>query len=489
MLSQDFEKRPSVYNMLVRNILLLFLLLSVIIGFLFGSLLRHSGTWTLQEAALLRLPGDIFSRVLHCLSIPLAMTSVTGAAGSWKRGMLVRVGLRTLVYILCTTCVAAVIGLILAMVVRPGGRAKSLPPNPLTDSGEATHIRDVGLNDVLDIVRNIVPGNVMEAFLFMTETSLSTGNEKSHSSIATVIEHKLTSPNILGLVTFSLMVGFSIAYNGDGPENSLIRFSLLMSSKFMHMAEVILKYSPIGIFSLIVSDVLRVKDVSGVVWHLGIFVFTVLLGLGVHAFLFLPTVYMVCVRKNATHFFVNVLYPIFIAFGTTSAVTTSPVTMSILETRIGACPGIVRFVLPFAALFNCDGTALYEVVSVAFIAQLRQADLGFGKWIMVTIAGAFSSLGVHGLHPSLRGLAHMALLLRVADLSPNDVGLVMATHWLLSRFCSAINLLSGCVAVAVLQSTVEEEADFIICGAIEDQYVPTVQVTGTADTSKATAAE
>ncbi|KAH9366306.1 hypothetical protein HPB48_001997 [Haemaphysalis longicornis] len=231
----------------------------------------------------------------------------------------------------------------------------------------------------------------------------------------------------------------------------VLRLCRVLSDKFMRMADLALWYSPVGICFLIATDTMRFSDFSTVVWHLGQYAFTVFLGLGVHSFLVLPALYLTRVRRQACHFFFNLLYPLSIAFGVSGSSAAISVAMATLERRVGLDPATVRLVLPLGAIMNRDGTALYNMVTTLFCAQLQGATLNFTSLLVLLVACAFTSLSLLGIHPRFAATAHVSLLLSVIGLPSDNIGYIAMLHWLLDRACSSVNLMSDCVGAAVLQ--------------------------------------
>ncbi|XP_075527683.1 excitatory amino acid transporter 2-like [Dermacentor variabilis] len=236
-----------------------------------------------------------------------------------------------------------------------------------------------------------------------------------------------------------------------GSSHFVLRLARVLGSKFLRMAEKTLCFSPVAVSTLIAADASRVSDLSKVVWHLGLYSFTVLLGLGVHAFLFLPALYMTKVRRDAGRFFLNLLHPLAIAFGSRSSMVGGPAAMAILEKKVGLHQDSVRLIVPLSVVINHDGTALYTMVSVLFAAQLQGESLGVSSLVMLLASCCIATMGEYGLMPTYRGPARAALLLTVVGLSADNVGYMAVVHWLLERAASTVNLLSDCVGAAILQ--------------------------------------
>ncbi|KAH7970453.1 hypothetical protein HPB49_007470 [Dermacentor silvarum] len=157
------------------------------------------------------------------------------------------------------------------------------------------------------------------------------------------------------------------------------------------------------------------------------------------------------VRRDAGRFFLHLLHPLAIAFGSRSSMVGSPAAMAILEKKVGLHPDSVRLIVPISAVINHDGTALYTMVSVLFAAQLQGESLGVSSLVVLLASCCVATMGEYGLMPTYRGPARTALLLTVVGLSPDDMGYMVVVHWLLQRAASTVNLLSDCVGAAILQ--------------------------------------
>ena len=64
------------------------------------------------------------------------------------------------------------------------------------------------------------------------------------------------------------------------------------------------------------------------------------------------------------------------AFSTSSSNATMPVTMNVMEKRVGVDNSVASFTVPLGATINMDGTAIMQGVATVFIAQAYGLDLG-----------------------------------------------------------------------------------------------------------------
>ncbi|KAG8254090.1 hypothetical protein J6590_014965 [Homalodisca vitripennis] len=187
--------------------------------------------------------------------------------------------------------------------------------------------------------------------------------------------------------------------------------------------------SPLGVLFLVCSKILSMDSITTVFHQLGMYFFTVLLGLFCHGFVVVPLIYTIGTRKMPFRFIANMTQAIVTAFGTASSSASLPVSMSCLEEKNHVDERVSRFVMPIGATINMDGTALYEAVAALFIAQVREVPYSFGSIIAVSITATFASIGAAGIPQA--GLVTMVMVLDTVGLPAEDVTLIIAVDWLL----------------------------------------------------------
>lgn len=143
------------------------------------------------------------------------------------------------------------------------------------------------------------------------------------------------------------------------------------------------RLSPIGVLFLVSSKIMEMESFDVILGQLGMYFMTVLIGLFIHGFVVLPTIFFLFTKKNPIIYISNMTQAIATAFGTSSSSATLPVAIGCLEDRNGIDSRVSRFVMPIGATINMDGTALYEAVAAIFIAQVRNFPLSFGQLVAV----------------------------------------------------------------------------------------------------------
>ncbi len=113
---------------------------------------------TKEDINYIDFPGKIFVNILKMLILPLIVSSIISALAQLDAQSSGKMGVRALIYYLSTTLIAAIIGIILVLTIRPGSRGNQVPINPNSKSAEGRTI-----DTILDLFRNLFPDNIMEA--------------------------------------------------------------------------------------------------------------------------------------------------------------------------------------------------------------------------------------------------------------------------------------------------------------------------------------
>jgi len=453
------------------NFLTLATLGGVILGILLGVILKSSRSedapFTKREAMYVGYVGKLFLSMLKCVIIPLIIPSLITAVGSMDLSLSGKVGGRAIAYYLSTTVFAVILGIILVVSIRPGGKSE------LDDFEETDRTkRNVTTADTLmDLVRNCFPPNIMQATLQQYKTELvypGEGNKTDEDTGAMIYESDKntwmfksawsSSTNILGLVVFSIVTGVAIAVSGEEGK-PLLNFFESTSIVMMKVTTWIIHLAPVGVLFLIAGQLLEMKNIGEEFKKLGIYFLTVLLGLFLHGCVLLPTLFAIITRSLPFKFLANMGSALVTAFGTASSSATLPVTIKCLEEKNGVDSRISRFVLPIGATINMDGTALYEAVAALFIAQLNGVNPNAGQTIAIAITATAASIGAAGIPQA--GLVTMVMVLDTVGLPSESVAVILSVDWLLDRFRTAINVLGDSLGAGIVAHLSRNELDML----------------------------
>ena len=325
--------------------------------------------------------GQLFLRLLLMIVIPLVFSSlIVGVAGIGDIRRLGRVGLKSFAYCLVISAISVVIGIVLANTIRPGTRideatSTALKQRYATDATksveDARKASSASTKPLMAVVETIVPKNPFWAI---------SGNE---------------NPNMLHLMFFALIIGIAITLI---PSSVAAPFVSVMQGLYEITAkiiEIIMKFAPYAVACLLFTTTARfgLNLLQALAW----FVVTVLLGLSLHMFgVYSLSIYFLS-RMSPLEFFRRIKTVILTAFSTSSSNATLPTALRVSEQNLGVPREINSFVLTVGATANQNGTALYEGVTVLFLAQLAGIDLSLGQQLMVVYLAIIGGIGTAGV--------------------------------------------------------------------------------------------
>lgn len=367
-----------------------------------------------------RLGGSLFLNALKMLVIPLVASSLVVAVMSIGGGRdFGRLFGRLVMWVVITSLVATLIGLVVVNLVQPGIGAPIVHATaaPLAATGTASNGQGV-----LHTLFSIVPANPLAAAV---------------------------NDQLVGVVFFSLLFGVFAARLPSAQAQAVSTLAQAVFGTMIGMARWVLRFAPVGVFLLLLNALLAYG--FGMLLQLGAYILTVLAGLLVHALVVLPLLVYLFARRSPWRFFRTVAPAVMTAFSTASSKAALPLTMDALENKAGVPERISRFALPLSATLNMNGSALYECVAAIFIAQLYGIHLGFGGQLVVVLVSLLTTLGLSGMPGA--GVIGLTTVLAAAGLPAEGLAMVLAVDRLLDMSRTAVNVWGDACVTAVIAKT------------------------------------
>jgi DAACS family dicarboxylate/amino acid:cation (Na+ or H+) symporter len=384
--------------------------------------------------------GQVFLRLIFMVVIPLVFSAlVLGVAGIGNLRRLGRMGARTLLLTVILSGVSVVIGLALANAIRPGERlsaekrqklrdqvtAKGAPFKAVEDARKAKSIRDVLLD--------IIPRNPFQEMVGALDGSSPGGG-------------------MLAVMFFGLMVGIAITLSParTGPLVAVLEGVYDVSMTIIGMA---MRLAPIGVAALVFS----LTAVLGleILQTLALYVGTVVLGLALHLFGVYTLLVRFLARAEPRRFFAGASEAMLTAFGTSSSNVTLPTSLRVAEENLKLRPEVSRFVLTVGATANQNGTALYEGITVLFLAQVFGVDLTAGQQVVVMLMSVLAGIGTAGVPGGSLPLVVMVLL--AVGIPAEGIGIILGVDRILDMCRTTVNV-TGDLAVASCVDRAEARA-------------------------------
>ena len=397
---------------------LIAMVVGALVGFVFGEPAADRVGWI----------GDLFMKLLRMIIVPLVLTSIISGVASVGGGRaLGRLFRKTMGYYVLSSFLAALVGLLMVNLIRPGVGAN------LTVADQETVPELATPDSMVQLLLDIVPQNVIEA---------------------------AATADMLALIFFCIVFGVALSALPDKAREPLVQFFDALFQVMMNLTSGIIKFLPIGVFALIT----RMVGTTGfdAFRPLAMYALTIFSGVTIHFFVTLPILLIVLARISPRIHFANMSEPLLIAFSTSSSGATLPVTMKVVEEKVGVSNKIASFVLPMGATVNMDGTAVFECAGVLFIAQVMGVDLSIMEQGIVVLTALLASIGAAAV-PSA-GLVVIFIVLEAIGLEGPDVnmivGLMLAVDRPLDMYRTAVNVFSdSCGAAIIARSEGETGVD------------------------------
>ncbi len=362
--------------------------------------------------------GELFMRALKMIIVPLILSSIiSGVANIGNAENLGRLGVKTMFYYLITSTLAILTGLFFVNIIKPGIGI---------DIGLSTATDSLGIKKVpfSDTLMNIVPTNIFESF---------------------------SEGHMLSIIFFAILFGFFITRVADNHRLFLSNFFNATFEVMMKLTNFIIKFTPLGIFGIVAVVVAEQTELLQLAKSMGAYMLTVMLSLMFHAVVTLPLIVKFGFKSNPWLHFRAMRSALLTAFSTSSSGATLSLTMSSVKENSGVSNKISSFTLPLGATINMDGTALYELIAVFFIAQAYGIELSMLETFIVIVTALLASIGAAGI--PMAGLVMITIILTAVGLPLEGVGLILAVDRILDMFRTSVNVWSdSCGAVVIAKS-------------------------------------
>jgi len=403
----------------------------MLIGFVAGAmagiaanLMAADADWLNKLVTYVANPiGQLFLRLLFMLVVPLVFSAlVLGVVQIGDPRALGRIGGKTLVFILVVTSVAALIGLVVVNLIQPGtGLSPEVGQAILAGSAEqATAIvaRRETISGI-DLLLNIVPRNPLASAV---------------------------NGDLIAVMFFSLMIGIAAAVVQSEGTRSFLGAVQGLYDICLTLIGWVIQLAPYAVAALLFA--ITAKLGLDVLWQLARFVFTVVLGLALHFFIVFPLLVRFVGGMSPLEFFKRSEPAILTAFSTSSSSATLPTTLQVAEQRLGIPVRVGRFVCTLGATANMNGTALFEGVTVLFLAQFFGVELSIGQQLMVLVMCMLGAIGAAGVPGG--SLPVIAMILVMFDIPPEGIGLILGVDRFLDMCRTTVNVTGDLVGAVVV---------------------------------------
>lgn len=379
------------------------------LGFLVGPTLGLvSPAWSQAISSWVGLPGDLFIGLVQMIMIPLIVSSIVqGVAGGLAEIDLGRLGPRLALYFLATTVVSIVIGVFVALQIKPGAGLAATLGVALPEAGEAAARANPTFSPS-DVLAVVIPRNPLAS---------------------------MVAGEMLSIVAFSLIVAMALRAIDRKQAEPILALLGAVQQVCMTITGWAMRLAPIAVFGLLA----RVTSQVGLEALAGIGLYMLCVVLALIGVMVVYALLVVFVGKVALRpFFAASKDVLLLAFSVASSAAVMPMTIKTAEEKLKVRPAITRFLIPVGAILNMNGTAAYQAVATLFLAQVYGLELALPALVMLVVTTVGASVGT----PSTPGggIIILSSVLSTVGVPIEGIALILGVDHLLGMMRTTVNV-------------------------------------------------
>jgi len=416
MVLKSFHFHVPQITYLIKKKLWAQVIFALFLGLLFGIFLGPEVGLVEKDTAeiitdWLTIPANLFLKIIQMIIIPLIFASIIrGITSSGSLEQLQKLGLGVSIYFVVTTIIALTIGILLVTAIAPGNFIDSSLIRESFGFEDVTPVESAEFNiqDIPQSIIGVIPSNPIASFM---------------------------SGEMLSIIVFALIVGvsmISLSKQSSQPILDLLESIQKITLKVVSWA---MRLAPFAAFGLIAGITSKVGLSALTV--LGAYMITVIIGLFV-----MIIVYVIIIKfftnRPLLSTFAMMKDAQLLAFSTSSSAAVMPLSIKTAEEKMKVKPKVSQFIIPLGATINMDGTALYQIIAVFFLAQLFSIDLGFTTILLITITALAASIGAPSAPGT--GIVILSTILIAAGIPPVAVVILLGVDRLLDMLRTTVNV-------------------------------------------------
>jgi DAACS family dicarboxylate/amino acid:cation (Na+ or H+) symporter len=379
--------------------------------------------------------GQIFFRLIFMVVLPLIFSAlVLGVSELGDLRHLGRVGVRTLVYTAVLSTISVLIGVGLVNAIKPGSAMSQQSKERLIASVSSSGME----KEKAQILEKA------EEAQSLPETIVNLFPKNPLGSAVNAFNGE-----ILAFMVFALLFGIALALIKSERTKTVTGFLEGVYDIVMKLIDIAMKLAPCGVAALIFTATARFG--LEIIKSLSLYVLVVVGGLAIHQFVVYSILVKGLAKLSPRLFFSRISEVMITAFSTSSSNATLPTTMRVSEQQLGIPRRIGGFVLTLGSSLNQNGTALYEGVTVLFIAQLFGADLSLGAQVTVVLMSVLAGIGTAGVPGA--SLPLIVIVLETIGVPGEGIVVILGVDRILDMCRTVVNVTGDMTAAAYIART------------------------------------
>jgi dicarboxylate/amino acid:cation (Na+ or H+) symporter, DAACS family len=376
--------------------------------------------------------GQLFLRLIFMIVVPLVFSSlVLGVLELGDMKKLGRVGLKTLAYTLFASGISVAIGIGLVNFFKPG---VGVDPSVRAQLGGTFAAQS---QKTIEDAQKAMP---------WTDTLLSLIPRNPLAAAVDALQGEM-----LALMVFAVFFGVALAQIRRDKETLIDVFDGIQRVS-MKIVDWAMGLAPYGVAALMYS--LTAKSGFAVVPRLGGYVAVVVAGLAIQQFVVYSAILKGLARVPPIEWFFRIREVVLTAFSTASSNATLPTSLQTAQTQLGIAPRIGNFVLTVGATGNQNGTALFEGVTVLFLAQVFGVQLTLAQQVTVVIMSILAGVGTAGVPGG--SLPLIVIVLQTVGVPAEGIGIILGVDRILDMCRTVLNVTGDLVCATVIARSEKE---------------------------------
>jgi DAACS family dicarboxylate/amino acid:cation (Na+ or H+) symporter len=407
------------------------LLIALVLGIVCGTILHSRpdiGWLVAVNTHVLQPVGQIFLRLIFMIVVPMVFSAlVLGVCELGRRHGLGRVAGKTLLFTLVTSALSVLIGVTLVNMLGPG-RGFEIDRALVTEQSTAVQTIEsaaASSKPLSQIIVELVPRNPIDSAA------------------------KALDGEMLPLMVFSLLFGFGLSLVTRQSEGTRTLVTMLeqVFAVCMTIVDLAMRLAPFAVFAIIFNTAFRFG--YEVFAALFFYVVTVVAGLLIQQLVVYSALLRAVAGRSPLRFFGACRDVYLYAFSTASSNATLPLALETADEKLKLPPNIARFVLTVGSTANQNGTALFEGITVLFLAQVYAIDLTTAQQMQVMVMSIVAGIGTAGVPGG--SLPLVMIVVQSVGIPAEGMGLILGVDRFLDMCRTTVNV-SGDLVIAALVS-------------------------------------
>ena len=349
--------------------------------------------------------GQVFVHMLKMIVIPIIFFSLVVGASSLPIKKFGHIGVKTILWYLFSSLVAAILGTCLALAISPGSGA---------DLDAWQKLADMKMTQADEVARDVSPeGTLSQIVLNLFRNPFEA----------------LATGNFLPIIVFAILFGLAMRILIESGEKAKVaRLEALgdlleaCRDAMFKLVDWILEYSPIGVLALtIVNFGLYGPSIAGPYVRVTL---GVVLGIMVMVFVVYPLLLWAITGRSPLGVLRQIKEPMIMAFITRSSAATLPVSIKTAEEDLKIHNELASFSLPLGATINMDGVCVHLPMFAVLAANMFGIDLTLGALVVLVITTVLSSIGAGGVPGG--SLMLLFIILESMGLTGEQIAVIVA---------------------------------------------------------------